>query len=194
MLIADALDFLRGRLNAAMPRDTSGGSAEDMFVYAGIDAEDGVSFPANAVSLVLVRIEEDTTHRKPDPYVHVAADGGRTRVAPDIRLNLYLLVVARFPEDYRLSLHHLSRVVGYFQNHRVFNQENSTDLHQDIAQLLIELVTLSFSEQNEIWGALRVAYQPSALYRVRMVVFADAQGTPVVATKELVQTVVTLSR
>ncbi|HET7713657.1 MAG TPA: Pvc16 family protein, partial [Patescibacteria group bacterium] len=43
-------------------------------------------------------------------------------------------------------------------------------------QLIIELVTLSFSEQNEIWGALRVAYQPSALYRVKMVVFYDNEA------------------
>ena len=136
MLIADALEFLRIRLNAAMPRDAAGASAEDLFV----------------------------------------------------------LVVARFPEDYRLSLHHLSRVVGYFQSHRVFNRENSPDLHERIPQVMMELVTPSFAEQNEIWGALRVSYQPSALYRVRMVVFADEEARPVVATKELIQTVVPLSR
>jgi hypothetical protein len=194
MLIADALEFLRGRLNTVMPRDVSGASAEDLFVYAGIEAEDAVSFPANAVSLILVRIEEDTTHRRPDPYLHVAADGVRTRVEPEIRLNLFVLVVARFPEDYRLSLHHLSRVVGYFQNHRVFNRENAPDLHERIPQLMMELVTLSFSEQNEIWSALRVAYQPSVLYRVRMVAFTDQEARPLAVTKEIIQTVVTLSR
>jgi hypothetical protein len=194
MLIADALEFLRGRLNTAMPRDTAGGSAEDLFVYAGMNGDNDVSFPANAVSLVLVRIEEDTAHRRPEPYLRVAADGARTRVEPEIRLNLFVLVVARFPDDYRLALHHLSRVVGYFQRHRVFNRENSPELHQAIPQLLLELVTPSFSEQNEIWGALRVAYQPSALYRVRMVVFMEEEGTPLTATKELIHTVVRLSQ
>jgi len=194
MLIADALEFLRARLNAAMPRDAAGASAEDLFVYAGGNGEEAVSFPANAVSLVLVRIEEDPTHRRPDQYLHVTADGVQKRAEPDIRLNLFVLVVARFPEDYRLSLHHLSRVVGYFQNHRVFNRENSPDLHERIPRLMLELVTPSFAEQNEIWGALRVSYQPSALYRVRMVVFADEDARPVVATKELIQTVVPLTR
>ena len=194
MLIADALEFLRGRLNAAMPRDAAGASAEDLFVYAGANGEEAVTFPANAVSLILVRIEEDPTHRRPDQYLQVTPDGVRKRSEPDIRLNMFVLVVARFPEDYRLSLHHLSRVVGYFQNHRVFNRENSPELHERIPQLMMELVTLSFAEQNEIWSALRVSYQPSALYRVRMVVFSDQEARPVAATKELIQTVVPLSR
>jgi len=194
MLIADALEFLRGRLNAAMPRDAAGASAEDLFVYAGASGEEAVTFPANAVSLILVRIEEDPTHRRPDPYLQVTPDGVRKRSEPDIRLNMFVLVVARFPEDYRLSLHHLSRVVGYFQNHRVFNRENSPELHERIPQLMMELVTLSFAEQNEIWSALRVSYQPSALYRVRMVVFSDQEARPVAETKELIQTVVPLSR
>jgi hypothetical protein len=194
MLIADALEFLRARLNTAMPRDAAGASAEDLFVYAGINGEDAVSFPANAVSLALVRIEEDPTIRRPDPYLQVTADGVRKRAEPDIRLNLFVLVVARFPDDYRLSLHHLSRVVGYFQNHRVFTRENSPELHERIPQLMLELVTPSFAEQNEIWGALRVSYQPSALYRVRMVVFADDEARPVAATREVIQTVVQLSQ
>jgi len=194
MLIADALEFLRGRLNAAMPRDAAGASAEDLFVYAGASGEEAVTFPANAVSLILVRIEEDLTHRRPDQYLQVTPDGVRKRSEPDIRLNMFVLVVARFPEDYRLSLHHLSRVVGYFQNHRVFNRENSPELHERIPQLMMELVTLSFAEQNEIWSALRVSYQPSALYRVRMVVFSDQEARPVAETKELIQTVVPLSR
>ena len=150
MLIADALEFLRGRLNAAMPRDAAGASAEDLFVYAGANGEEAVTFPANAVSLILVRLEEDPTHRRPDQYLQVTPDGVRKRSEPDIRLNMFVLVVARFPEDYRLSLHHLSRVVGYFQNHRVFNRENSPELHERIPQLMMELVTLSFAEQNEI--------------------------------------------
>ena len=190
MMIADAVEFLRDRLNETIPRDVSGGSAEDLFVYAGTNKDDGVSFTANAVSILLVRIEEETTLRRPDRYTQVSADGVRKRVEPEIRLNLFILFVARFPEDYRLSLQHLSRVVRYFQNHRVFNRENSQGLNEKIPQLVLELMTLSFSEQNEIWGALRAPYQPSALFKVKMVVFPDDDGEPVTAIKELIQTVV----
>jgi hypothetical protein len=184
-MIGEVIKFLRERLNRALPRD-SDGAAEDLFVYVAADREDTVSFKAGAVSMLLVRIEEDHALPPPDRYARVSAEGARVRVEPEIRLNLYVLFVARFPDDYARALHSLSSVIRYFQNHRVFNAENSPELHGEIAQLVLELVTPTFSEQNEIWGALRSAYQPSALYKVRMVVFQDAEGQALTETKDLI--------
>lgn len=188
-MIADAVGFLRDRLNKAIPRDPSGGPAEEVFVYVGTAKEDSVTFKADSVSVLLIRLEEETTLRPPDLYARVSAEGVRQKVAPEIRTNLYVLFVARFAEDYSRSLYYLSRVIQYFQSHRVFDQDNSPDLKQGISQMILELVTPSFSEQNEIWGALRVAYQPCALYRVKMIVFSDEAGQPLTQVKQLVQTV-----
>lgn len=187
-MIADVLKFLRERLNKALPRD-SDGAAEDLFVYVGADKDDAVSFKSGAVSVLLVRIEEENALRPPDLYARPAADGSRQRVEPEIRLNLYVLFVARFPDDYSRSLHHLSGVIRYFQNHRVFNHENSPELAESVSQLVLELVTPSFAEQNELWGTLRSAYQPSAMYKVRMVVFQDEDARPLTEVKELLQNV-----
>lgn len=185
-MIGQVVKFLRDRLNKALPRDSEG-AAEDLFAYVRTDRDDAVGFKAGAVSILLVRIEEDTTLRPPDWYVRVTAEGARQRVEPEIRLNLYLMFVARFPDDYGRALDQLSAVIRYFQNHRVFNQENSPDLGGDISLLVMELLTPTFAEQNEIWGALRVAYQPSALYKVKMVVFQDAEGKPLTQTSELIR-------
>jgi hypothetical protein len=185
-VIGQVVKFLRDRLNKALPRDSEG-AAEDLFAYVRTDRDDAVGFKAGAVSILLVRIEEDTTLRPPDWYVRVTAEGARQRVEPEIRLNLYLMFVARFPDDYGRALDQLSAVIRYFQNHRVFNQENSPDLGGDISLLVMELLTPTFAEQNEIWGALRVAYQPSALYKVKMVVFQDAEGKPLTQTSELIR-------
>jgi hypothetical protein len=187
-MIGEVIKFLRDRLNKALPRD-SDGAAEDLFVYVGTDRDDAVSFKSGAVSVLLIRIEEDNALRPPDLYARSAADGTRQRVEPEIRLNLYVLFVARFPDDYSRSLHHLSGVIRYFQNHRIFNQENSPELKDDISYLVLELLTPSFSEQNEIWGALRAAYQPSALYKVKMVVFQDADAKAATETREIIQTI-----
>ncbi len=187
-MIGDVLKFLRERLNKALPRD-SDGAAEDLFVYVGADKDDAVSFKSGAVSVLLVRIEEENALRPPDLYARPAADGSRQRVEPEIRLNLYVLFVARFPDDYSRSLHHLSGVIRYFQNHRVFNHENSPELAESVSQLVLELVTPSFAEQNELWGTLRSAYQPSAMYKVRMVVFQDEDARPLTEVKELLQNV-----
>jgi len=185
-VIASAIGFLKNRLNQTFPRDASG-SAEDLFVYPGAGKDDAVSFPANAVSLALVRLEEETVLRDADRYALAGSDGIRRRVEPDIRLNLYLLVVARFPDDYGQALQQLSRVVRYFQNHRVFTAQNAPELGPRIPQLIMELVTPTMGEQNELWGTLRVSYQPSVLYRIRMVVFQDEEGVPVTRTTEVVR-------
>ena len=187
-MIGEVIKFLRERLNKALPRDADG-AAEDLFVYVGTDRDDAVSFKSGAVSVLLIRIEEDNALRPPDLYARISADGARQRVEPEIRLNLYVLFVARFPDDYSRSLHHLSGVIRYFQNHRIFNQENSPELKDEISYLVLELLTPTFSEQNEIWGALRAAYQPSALYKVKMVVFQDADAKAATQTKEIIQTV-----
>jgi hypothetical protein len=183
-MIADVLNFLKDRLNKAVPRDSSGHPAEDLFVYAGTAREDAVSFKSDSVSILLVRIEEETLLRPPDLYARTSAAGARQKVDPEIRMNLYVMFVARFPDDYSQSLRFLSSVIGYFQSNRVFNQENSPELKDGIAHLSLELNTPTFSEQNEIWGSLRAAYQPCAMYKVRMVVFRDEAGEALPALKQ----------
>jgi hypothetical protein len=40
----------------------------------------------------------------------------------------------------------------------------------------MELVTSPFSEQNEVWNALRTTYHPSVMYRVRMIIPEDEKS------------------
>jgi hypothetical protein len=189
-MIADVIKFLRDRLNKTLPRDSSEGAAADLFVYVGTDKDDSVSFKSDAVSIMLVRIEEEATLRQHDPYARISPEGVHQKVAPEIQMNLWVMFVAHFPDDYSQALLHLSDVISYFQNHRVFNQENSPDLKQEVSQLVLELVSLSFAEQNEIWGTLRSAYQPCSLYKVKTIVFRDEDAQDLPAVKELNQTVV----
>lgn len=182
------LRFLQTRLSQALLRGPQGEPQEKLFVYVGSDKNDTVSFKPDAISTLLIRIEEEATLRPPDRYANAAGDGVRQRVEPEIRMNLWVMFVARFA-DYGEGLRHLSRVVAYFQNHRVFNAANSPDLDEDLQQVIVELVTPTFSEQNEIWGSLRSAYLPSALYRVKLVVFRDQDARSLIATQELIQSV-----
>ena len=69
----------------------------------------------------------------------------------------------------------------------MLNHLNAPELSENIEQLVMELVTLPFSEQNEVWSSLRVTYHPSVLYKVKMVVFQDedAVGMPEIGEKVL---------
>jgi hypothetical protein len=61
----------------------------------------------------------------------------------------------------------------------VIDHHNTPELSENIEQLMIELITLPFSAQNEVWSALRVAYHPSLLYKIKMIVFQDEAGVGV---------------
>ncbi len=180
------LGFLQDRLNRLLPRNPHGEPQEKLFVFAGSDKDDSIGFKADAVSLLLVRIEEEPTLRQPDRYARPAADGVRQRVEPEIRLQVWVLMVARFP-DYLVAMRQLSRVIAYFQGQRVFNAANAPELGDALQQVIVELVTPSFSEQNEIWGSLRTAYLPSLLYRVKLLVFQDGDPRAIPATQDLQQ-------
>jgi Pvc16 N-terminal domain len=175
-VINDILTYLKDNLNAYLtlgrrPEDPQ----EDQVVFPEGQNGDSLSLKPGAVSLVLVRLEQENILRPPDPYVRRLPEGTLQMVQPEIRLNLYTLFVAHYPQ-YKDALRNLSGIIQYFQSNRVINHNNSPDLSQNVDQLVIELVTLSFSEQNEIWGALRLPYHPSVLYRVKMIVFYDNEA------------------
>jgi Pvc16 N-terminal domain len=167
-------DHLNASLNAQSgwtPADPS----EDKVVFVDGEVADPMSFKLGAVSLLLVNLEEEKMLRAADPYRRVADDGSSRRIRPDLGLSLYVLFVARF-KQYEQSLAHLSRVVTHFQVHRVLDQQSAPGLGERIESLVVELVTLPLSAQNELWGALRAPYHPSALYKVKMVVYRDDDG------------------
>ena len=93
-----------------------------------------------------------------------------------MRLNLYALFVARY-SVYQQALENLSQVIQFFQSNRVFKHPSAVGLSNKIEQLTVELVTLPFAGQNEVWNALRASYHPSVLYRVKVLVFQDSKPT-----------------
>lgn len=184
-MISESLVFLRNQLNQylGIGRDPNE-LQEDLVVFLDTENHDTINFKKEAISLVLINIEEETTFRSANQYVRTTANGIQQNIQPDIKLNLYILFVPLFT-DYQTSLKYLSKIIRYFQKFRLIDHQNSPLLHEDIQKLIIELVTLNFAEQNEIWNALRTPYLPSVLYKVKMVVFEDDESTEAAAIQEM---------
>ena len=185
-MISEVLIFLKNHLNAHLNVSSvlsSGESTEDRVVFLDGEKMDPVTFKLGAISALLINVEQENTLRSPDPYTAVSADGTQRKVQPDIRLNLYVLFVARF-KQYEQGLSYLSRIIQHFQNHRVFDNHNAPELNENVERLVIELVTLPFSEQNELWNSLRTTYHPSVLYKVKMVTLRDEEAMPTAEIKE----------
>ncbi len=185
-MIGDVLVLLKNRLNHSLNAGLSPEeSVEDKVVFVDGEKMDPLSFQLGAISILLINVEEENTMRPPDIYMKTLADGTRQRILPEIRLNLYVLFAARF-KQYDESLRNLSRIIQYFQHNRVLNHDNAPDLSEDIDHLIIELITLPLSEQNELWSSLRIAYHPSVLYKVRLIIFQDRDATGMPAVEEMV--------
>ena len=122
--------------------------------------------------------------RPADPYRVSGADGVVRRVQPEVPMNLYVLFVARFSE-YDQSLTYISRVIRHFQVNRVLTHHNAPTLSETIGQLTMELHTLSMQQQNDMWNMLKAGYQPSVLYRVKMIVFRDDDAIKLPVVEEI---------
>ena len=164
-MLNHVLVFLKDELNKYMNRQ----GFKDFSVHfpKEVTSQNQNSTLLKGVNLLLVNIEEESINRQADPFIRYH-EGEKIRAYPEIRLNLYVLFVVD-SGVYETSMKLLSGVIKYFQYHKIFDRSNAPDLSQEIHRLSVELVTLPFSEQNEIWNALRLHYMPSALYKVRMV-------------------------
>lgn len=177
-MIAETLDFLRKRLDGhlalCLATDGPNAAPQPKVVFVKYEG-DAIKFEEAVVSVLLLNIEEERTLRAPDLHARQAEDGSRVRACPELRLILYLLFVARFRE-YTAAWKHLSLLIEHLQSTPVLDPQTAPDLPAGIEKLVLELVTLSLAEQNEVWSALRSAHQPALLYRVKLLAYRDRQA------------------
>lgn len=150
-------------------------TSEEPIVLDHFVEHDGtITIPTNTLGLSLVNVEEERV-TKSQKSVFKAPDGRVSHVNPDIKLNLYIIIAANFA-TYKTGLEYLSAAIRFFQSKNVFSPENTPDLDPSIQKLIVEMVTLSFEQQNHLWGSLGAKYLPSVMYRVRMLTIQEAQA------------------
>jgi hypothetical protein len=182
-MLDKAIVFLQKHLNNKFKGD----AAQDRVVLAKVE-KDFVQLTLDAVTIILVGLEPDRMSRSADAFRGATLHGGSGPVSPELRLNLYLLFTARF-EFYENALKHISKVIQYFQENPVLTRQNAPEMDPELDRLVLELQDLQAKQQNDIWNMLKVAANPSVLYRVRVVVF---QQTAAVETPPVVEPQVTM--
>lgn len=156
-------------------------TAQSPVVFATADKVETVDFQLGAVTMLLVNLEEDRKALPADPYRRTLADGTRLAVNAPVALNICVLFAARF-SNYLDSLRHLDLIVQFFQKNRAIDPTSMPKLAgTNIDKVVCELVTIPLTEMNHVWGRLNTAYQPSLIYRVRVVFYLDPDGVPAAA-------------
>lgn len=169
-MLDSTLIFLRDELNAYINLKTS---SNDTLVLSHLVGENG-EFLVDELGMSLVNLEEDRTSQ-PLPRYEENPAGGIDRRLPEVKLNLYVLFAANWATgtNYTEALKHIAFVVTFFQSRNIFTPANSPGLPTGVEKLSAELVSLSFEQQNNLWGALGAKYLPSVLYRLRVLYLED---------------------
>ncbi len=179
-MIGDALEFLNERLyqhlllrnNDLDPLMKNDNLDRNIVSFMTFTDDQSVEFKKGQITPLLVNVEEEKILCPPN-VAHRTNDGRIIRMNPDIRLILNVLFVSKFG-TYRNSMDYLAEVISFFQSNKVFEQQQTRKAgFPQVKKLVVELVTLPFSQQNEVWNALRSAYLPSVFYKISMVVFRD---------------------
>jgi hypothetical protein len=190
-MIKDLLVLLKDAVNDHLTVASGWGGTQPnqgQVVFLANDKSDHLDLTLGAVTLLLVNLEEEHAMRHGDPYRSTAPDGTAQRVLPPIYLNAYILFVSYY-KDYEQALQYVSLILQFFQNHRVLDHRSNPALSNRVDHLTVELLSLPFAEQNNLWSILRISYQPSLLYKVRLVAYRDEDGVPVPAAGDLRPTV-----
>jgi hypothetical protein len=184
-MINDVLVVLKNKLNDYCRLTT--GSPEDKVVFPDGANLDPDQYPINSVTPILVNFEEEKNMRAANRFEGTITKGIKTGVNPAITLNLMVLFVVRF-SDYEQTMKFLSLVIKFFQRNNVHDHHNTPTLSPEIDKLKMELITLPFNERNELWSSLKAPYQPSALYKISLLVFEDDQSMEVSSNIRGIQT------
>jgi hypothetical protein len=168
-MIHAAVSHISSQLNQFLKRSFD--LNEDVVVLSNILEQDGTLAPNinNKLVVFLVNVEKETASSRPGNL------GGFERSAstyPPVYLNLYVMVAGSFGcSNYAEALKFLSNTVSFFQRQPVFDHQVTPELDKRIDKLALDIENLNIQDLSSLWGILSGKYQPSILYKVRMVAF-----------------------
>jgi len=168
-----AVSFLADEFNAYLLRRT-GSALLGQVVPGGIlDDKGNLAIAGGTVALSLVNIEEERVMREHVP-ARIVSNGREMVLQPELKLNLTLVFAARMT-SYELTLKALSNVLTFFQSHPVFSADDYPALDSRIGKIAMELYSVTPETLNQIWASIGAKYQPSVLYRARVLTIQDQE-------------------
>ncbi|GGA83647.1 hypothetical protein GCM10011369_27080 [Neiella marina] len=169
-MLDTALQFIADQSNDFLKAKTG---VTDNIVKLGqvVDDNGKYAIGKESIALTLLNMEQEATARQQLPS-NSFVNGKTVKLPPELRLNLYVMLVARFTE-YDQALKYLSLLMTFFQSHSVFRAEQNPGLSQQISRISLDLQSLSYDQLNQIWAFLGGKHLPSVMYKIRLVSLHD---------------------
>ncbi|MEA3354649.1 MAG: DUF4255 domain-containing protein [Campylobacterota bacterium] len=132
-----------------------------------------IDLPDNSISLSLINIEEELSARDSMVQKQVI-DGKVYKQEPAVNVNLQIIFIANFQNDYINELNCITKIIEFFQQKSSFTPSNTKELANfGIDKLIFKLNTLPVEEQHNIWSILGGSYQPSIVYKVGLITIQE---------------------
>jgi len=189
-MIRTTLEFIRKELDAYMvereqdPAQYSTGHVVDLksiiLPNGNVNVDDNFH-----ITIMLVGLEEERREGK-RPHLVQRDDRQILKLNPPVELDLFILFAAH-KTNYETALRDLSSVISFFQANSVFDDQRYPSLNtsvedfekkpwQLIEKLIFNLHSLSFEQQNNLWGMLGSKYIPSVVYKMKMLTVFDTKS------------------
>jgi hypothetical protein len=166
-MISKALQFTRDALDQFL-RNRFRLDESKVLLNALIEANGQVpQINQNKVVISLINLEKETL--KPF-YVRNQriADGNYSEVQPSERYNLMLLISSNF-DDYSETLKFLNAVIQFFQINPSLDSGSTSNIPAGLVKLEYEIERITYHQMQGLWTAMGARYQPSVIYKTRLV-------------------------
>ncbi len=135
----------------------------------------------NKLLVSIVNIREDPHYHSLEIYKK-NDEGKNQLIKPEIKLNVYFLLAATHTE-YNQALKAVSRAIAFFQHRKSFDIFAGDDSISAVTNhVVFEMESLSFEQQNNVWGMLGGKYQPSVMYKAGIIDIRDERVEGIVSS------------
>jgi hypothetical protein len=116
----------------------------------------------NKIVFTLINIEEEISLLQTSPKVNTTNEIGKNFHS------IYILVHSNF-EYYAESLKLLDSTIDFFIENPIFNAASSPNFPVELSRISLESINLTIEQICNLWSSIGANYQPSVLYKVRLV-------------------------
>ena len=173
-MIEKAFQFTAKTLNQSVKNKF--GLDEDVVIINRIIEQDG-KVPEknkNQIVLSLIHVEEETTKQFYNRMQPVS-DGNYAKKPVSNRYNLFMLITPNF-DDYSEALKFLDATIQFFQNNELIDATKYATIPAEIGKLEFEFQKGDgYMQMQNLWTALGAKYQPSIIYKIRMITISSDQ-------------------
>ena len=167
-MIEKALQFTAKALNQFVKKKF--GLDEDIVLTNSIIDQNG-SVPIenqNKIIISLIHVEQDTTkqfYNRNQPL----ASGNYVNAPLSYRYNLFTLITPNF-DNYSESLKFLDASIQFFQINSMIDASKNAQIPTELGKLEYEFQKgENFMQMQNLWTALGAKYQPSVIYKVKLI-------------------------